>query len=97
LLGNIEYQRGGKTFPLFIFQQGRGYGPIWQKGIAESQESDARTQARHFKKRSFRQESNKPKASDCDWAIRGPARWRQGTAQEVKKEIMILPLIVETY
>jgi uncharacterized protein (TIGR02246 family) len=57
----------------------RFHGQVRQKSGEESQESDARAQARHPAQRPVRKEGDEPQTGDCDRALAGAPRGRKST------------------
>src|SRR5262245_50912018 len=57
-----------------------GHSQIWQEGIGESREIDARNEARQTQKR-LRQEGDQPQAGDRDRPLGSPQGRRQGAGE----------------
>jgi hypothetical protein len=62
---------------------GPKYGQVWQESISESEAGDARAEEGQLEKRTVRQKSEKPQASNRDWTFAGSPRGRQGASQEI--------------
>src|SRR6476619_5397559 len=65
-------------------------GPLRQESTEQSETSDARTQARHPAQRPFGQEGEEQEAGDCDRPVRSTSLGRQGAAQEIEVEEVVL-------
>jgi hypothetical protein len=66
----------------------RSYGKIWQESRRQSEEGDARAQARQTEERALRQDGQEQKTGDRNRAVRSTQRGRQSAGQKVfEKEI----------